>query len=85
MLDTEFSDGSRIKLRQQTDYPWDGLIRITIDDAPTSELSVFLRIPGWINTANVTVNGTLMGGNLKTGQYFQIKRTWLAGSGQSVN
>ena len=79
-LDTELSDGSRIKLRQQTDYPWDGLIRITIEDVPTSELSVFLRIPGWANSASVSVNGTLMERNLKAGQYFQIKRKWSAGN-----
>ena len=79
VLDTELSVGSRIRLRQQTDYPWDGEIRITIEDAPTREFSIFLRIPGWVNSAGVTVNGTSIGRNLNAGQYFQIKRTWSAG------
>lgn len=78
VLDTELSDGSRVRLRQQTDYPWNGEIRITIEDAPASQLSIFLRIPGWANSAGVTVNGTLIGRNLKAGKYFQIKRTWSA-------
>ena len=79
LLDTEISEGSRIRLRQQTDYPWDGEIRITIEDAPSKRFSIFLRIPGWANSASVTINGTLMDRNLKAGQYFQIKRTWSAG------
>ena len=79
VLDTELSDGFRIRLRQQTDYPWDGLIRITIEDAPKGEFSIFLRIPGWTNSAGVTVNGTLTDRNLTAGQYFQIKRKWSAG------
>ena len=79
ILDTKLDDGSKINLRQQTDYPWDGAIRIIIDDAPAREFSIFLRIPGWANSAGVNINGTLMGGNLKAGQYFPIKRTWSAG------
>jgi DUF1680 family protein len=79
VLDTELAEGSRIKLRQQTDYPWDGAVRITIEDAPSSELSIFLRIPGWANSASVIVNGTLADRNLEAGQYFQIRRTWSAG------
>jgi len=79
MLDTEFSDGSKIKLTQKTDYPWDGTIRITMDETPQKELSVFLRIPDWANGAVVKVNDKLAGDNLKTEQYFEIKRKWSAG------
>jgi DUF1680 family protein len=79
MLETELFDGSKITLRQQTDYPWDEKIRITIEDAPARQSSIFLRIPGWANDAGVAVNGLSTDRNLKAGQYFQIKRTWSAG------
>jgi hypothetical protein len=79
MLDTKLDDGSKINLRQQADYPWDGAIRITIEDAPAREFSIFLRIPGWANNPSVTVDGAPIVGNLEAGQYFPIKRTWSAG------
>jgi DUF1680 family protein len=80
ILDTQLPDGSDLKLRQQTEYPWDGRIRIIVEKVPAEEFSIFLRIPGWSNNAKVTVNGKLIGENLKPGQYFQIKRTWSAGN-----
>jgi len=79
VLDTKFPDGSRIKLIQETDYPWDGTIRIILEDAPPREFSVFLRIPGWANGSIVKVNDKLAGDNLKTEQYFEVKRKWSAG------
>ena len=79
VLDTSFSDGSKVRLVQQTDYPWDGAIRITLEDIPTKELSVFLRIPAWASGAIVKVNDKLAGDNLKTEQYFEVKREWSAG------
>ena len=45
-LNTSLVDGSTFALSQQTDYPWDEQIRITIDQAPAGEVSLMLRIPG---------------------------------------
>jgi DUF1680 family protein len=36
-----------VKLRQLTDYPWDGQIRITVEPQQPAEFTVCLRIPGW--------------------------------------
>ncbi len=79
VLDTKFPDDSRVKLIQETDYPWDGTIRIILEDAPARDFSVFLRIPGWANGSIVKVNDKLAGDNLKTEQYFEVKRRWSAG------
>jgi DUF1680 family protein len=46
-LDTTLPDGRRVKLMQETDYPWDGRVRITFESAPAGEMSLFLRVPGW--------------------------------------
>jgi DUF1680 family protein len=79
VLDTELPDGSRIRLIQETDYPWDGTIKIVLEDVPAKEFSVFLRIPGWATGSIVKVNNKLTGDNLKTEQYFEVKRKWSAG------
>lgn len=36
-----------INITQQTNYPWDGRIRITIDPEAPAEFALNVRIPGW--------------------------------------
>ncbi|MHC4751427.1 MAG: aceric acid hydrolase [Planctomycetota bacterium] len=79
VLDTKLSYGSKVKLVQQTEYPWEGTIRINVENAPQKEFSLFLRIPGWAEDSRITVNGKHAGDNLKSEQYFEISRLWSAG------
>jgi hypothetical protein len=39
--------GVALKLSQQTDYPWDGRVRLAVTPDQASEFAVCLRIPGW--------------------------------------
>ncbi len=40
--------GSRsVKITQQTRYPWDGNIRITVDPRRTGRFTLNVRVPGW--------------------------------------
>jgi DUF1680 family protein len=36
-----------VKVSQETRYPWDGEVRITIHPEQSREFAVYLRIPGW--------------------------------------
>jgi len=36
-----------VNLRQQTDYPWDGNMKIKIESEKEAEFAVHIRIPGW--------------------------------------
>lgn len=38
---------NRLFVKQETDYPWDGEVSITIRPQRVAELTVYLRIPGW--------------------------------------
>ncbi|MDB4919576.1 MAG: ATP-binding protein [Mucilaginibacter sp.] len=76
-LSTNLKDGSKIKLSQQTDYPWNGKISIRINEAPSKPFSVLLRIPGWCTTgAQVTVNGKPVHICLIPGEYAELNRKW---------
>jgi DUF1680 family protein len=55
-LSTTLKDGSGIKLSQETNYPWDGNIKIRLEQA-ANDASFFLRIPEWANGAKILVNG----------------------------
>jgi DUF1680 family protein len=67
-LDTRWTDGGRVRLRQETDYPWNGAVKITLDEAPAREVTLKLRIPGWLHAgaAQVSVNGVVVGRGLPT-------------------
>ena len=43
----KMDDGATVKLIQQTDYPWDGRVRLMVASDQTSEFDLCLRIPGW--------------------------------------
>jgi DUF1680 family protein len=79
VLSTHLKDGSAIRLTQQTDYPWDGNIAITLQEAPVKETAIFLRIPGWCRKATLAVNGKPVTQALATGTYAKLQRQWKKG------
>jgi DUF1680 family protein len=56
-LSTRLVNGEAVRFSEETDYPWDGKIVITVHQAPDTPFSVFLRIPGWCRGASLRVNG----------------------------
>ena len=45
--------GRSVHLRQETNYPWAGRVRLRVDPAQKSEFALRLRIPGWANNQPV--------------------------------
>lgn len=78
-LSTNLLNGSKIKLTQTTDFPWDGKIVIKLDDSPKDACSIFLRIPGWAEKYDLSVNGKVLGTKVSPGNYIEINRTWKKG------
>jgi len=77
-LDWHLADGSPIRLHVDTDYPWDGQIRLTIDVAPPRETTLFLRVPEWAEGATLRVNGETQPAP-SAGSYASLKRRWRPG------
>jgi len=40
-------NGTRVELTQQTDYPWEGNINLTVKPEKKSRFTLRMRIPGW--------------------------------------
>lgn len=80
-LDTAWSDGARIRLRQETDYPWAGAVKLVIDEAPAADVALRLRVPGWLHegAATLRVNGQPVAATLTPGSYAEVKRAWETG------
>ena len=84
-LNTTTQEGVEIQLHQQTNYPWDGAITITIDKAPKEAYALFLRIPGWSNGTTILVNNQKIEGNPVSGSYLKVERKWKKGDVISLN
>lgn len=84
-LNTTSQEGDAIQLRQQTNYPWDGAISISIDKAPKEAYALFLRIPGWSNGTTILVNNQKIEGNPVSGSYLKVERKWKKGDVISLN
>ncbi|WP_372896692.1 glycoside hydrolase family 127 protein, partial [Stieleria sp.] len=46
-LDTTLLDGSTLKLTQDTHYPWEGAVKLTIQSCKPTPFEIMLRIPDW--------------------------------------
>jgi len=77
-LDWHLEDGTGLKMVQKTNYPWDGNVELTVTPSEAKEFVLFLRVPGWADSASVLVNGKSVPAG-KPGTYVPIKRTWSAG------
>jgi uncharacterized protein len=78
-LQTKLLNGEKIKLAQQTDYPWNGRVRIKIEACGEKEFSLKLRIPGWANGASVRINDSPVDLSPQPESYFEIRRVWRPG------
>ncbi len=81
VLETRLPDGSAVKLTQQTDYPWDGQVQLTIKAVPARAFGLMLRIPGWVEAAavEVQVNGRKVDERIAAGEYLKCQRIWSTG------
>ncbi|MCX8038285.1 MAG: glycoside hydrolase family 127 protein [Candidatus Sumerlaeia bacterium] len=78
-LQTRLPDGASVALAQETQYPWEGRVKITVTQTPDRPWTLNLRIPGWIRSAAVKVNGQHVADAAKPGTYAPVQRTWAAG------
>jgi uncharacterized protein len=76
--------GNEVVLRQITDYPWDGSIRIEVDPTETSEFAINVRIPAWASSAMMHVGDERID-SIQPGAYAAIRRKWRKGDSVEID
>jgi DUF1680 family protein len=84
-LKTKTADGAELKIAQESDYPWNGLIRLKMERVPDKTFSLFLRIPEWGKNVTITVNGKPENNQITPGTYAEIHRIWKKGDVVELN
>ena len=77
---TTMLDGDRpLTLTQESAYPWDGHIRLTVNETDGAEFTLKLRIPEWSHDARVSINGKAEPLDARPGSYASLTRQWIPG------
>ncbi len=73
-------DAGVVRIIQETDYPFDGKIRIILSPESPSGFPLFIRIPDWASSASIRINGNLENSNrINSGTYYAVRRKWTKG------
>ncbi len=67
-----------VKITQQTAYPFDGKVEISVCPDSEKDMALRLRVPGWCQNYTLTVNGKPYKIDADK-QYLTINRRWKAG------
>jgi hypothetical protein len=69
-------DGVRVRIDEETDYPFSQKIRLTMHPEREVLFPLVLRIPRWSASPRVTADGAEV---RREGDYYLVRKRWLAG------
>jgi uncharacterized protein len=72
-------DGNQTILKMDSNYPWDGKIRIRVEKSSGNAFALSLRIPAWSRNVSARVNGELIKEPAIENGYLVLNRPWIAG------
>lgn len=82
---TEIQAGkNHITLKQETDYPWNGKVKLTVSSTTPLNKEIRLRIPGWCKQYTLAVNGQQQMAPVEKG-YAVVQKEWKDGDEISLH
>ena len=72
-------DGTAVTLKEETHYPFDDKIKITVATSKDVNFPLYIRIPKWCNDATIFVNGEKVNNTNKAATYTRIEKLWKEG------
>ena len=70
--------GVKLRLKQESNYPWGGQIRLTLDPEKPVKFALKLRIPAWCEGARLKLNGQPVKPQIVKG-FATLDREWTSG------
>lgn len=68
-----------LQFNLQTDYPWDGLVRLELQPAAPASFQVRLRLPAWCEKPSAAINGRPVTNPSIEKDYMVLSQTWEPG------
>lgn len=76
--------GVPVHVKQTTEYPWKGDVKLTITPERESKFALKVRVPAWCKNYEFKVNGEAVEVSVDK-QYLLVDRTWKAGDEVTFN
>lgn len=70
------ADGSEVSIHQQTHYPFEEQIQLTMQMPKAVNFPLYLRIPAWCEYPVIAINGQVVNVKIAAGHYARIANTW---------
>jgi len=71
---------TKCTLTQKTSYPTSNATQLELEMARPEKFTVYLRVPAWADAkTRVSVNGKRVEGDIASGKFFELSRTWKNG------
>lgn len=77
-MQVPMQDGS-LTIEQQSNYPADGRVKLTLQAIPNPKMELCLRIPGWCEQATITRNGQKETIATKSSSFARLTGPWKVG------
>jgi hypothetical protein len=77
-VEATLHDGVLVQIAEDTEYPFRGTVRLTVNPASPVGFPLKLRIPAWADGTTIAVDGSPVNG-AQAGTYLVISREWRKG------
>jgi len=78
------ADATEVTITEDTDYPFDETVKLTISTPKPVRFPLYLRIPHWSEETAISVNGKPLNSRFKPQSYAVIEQTWSNGDTVTV-
>lgn len=78
-ISAQLPSGTPISISQETDYPADGSVKLTLILKKPETFTLKLRVPSWSEDTGIKINGKSISEKANQGTYLALKRTWKSG------
>jgi DUF1680 family protein len=78
-VSTTLPGAGNVTLTQETEYPWNGRVRVTVDRTDGAQFAIKLRIPGWCQEARLRLNLRPIDAAPGPDGYVSLKHRWQPG------
>jgi len=78
-------DEYKVKIIQESEFPWNGGVKLKIESIKNQKFSIFLRIPNWCDETKLRINGEKFQNMISAGRYLEILRNWKDGDNIELN
>ena len=70
---------AKVNVKEETDYPKDGVVAFTLDPSEDASFAFRLRIPRWVKNPSVKINGKEVTYAYAPGELLNLTRVWRKG------